>query len=91
MLTAASLAFIVNIGGAVFNWIFRKAGRRVTQIVIFLIALFAATYYQYGAQFPVFQSAVAGAIVLFSMAVAFYEVLLKYFPLFAGPQEEIKS
>lgn len=85
MLTAAALAFAVNIGGAVFNWIFQKAGRVTTQVVIFTLAVIAAIATEYGSAIPHFQDVLTGAIVLFSMAVAFYEVILGYFPLFAGP------
>lgn len=85
MLTAAALAFLVNIGGALFNWIFQRAGRTATQVVIFALALIAAVYWQYSAAVPAVQNVVAAAILLFSLAVTFYEVLLGYFPLFKGP------
>jgi hypothetical protein len=85
MLTAAALAFLVNIGGAVFNWVFKKVGRGVTQGVIFALALIAAVYWQYGSAFPTLQNYISVAVVIFSMAVAFYEVILRYFPTFSGP------
>lgn len=87
MLTAAALAFAVNVGGAVFNWIFQRAGRLTTQIVLFVIAIAAAAYWQYHGLVPGLESLVSGALILFSMAVAFYEVLLKYFPAFSGPSQ----
>ena len=86
MLTAAALAFIINVATAVFNWVFQKVGRVGTQVFIFVLALGAAAYSQYGSQFPTFQNDLTAAIVLFSLAVAFYEVILKYFPAFSGPQ-----
>lgn len=87
MLTAAALAFAVNLAGAVFNWVFQKAGRLTTQVVIFALALLAAVYYQYFADIPSVSNAVQIAIVIFSMAVSFYEVLLKYSPVFSGPKD----
>lgn len=87
MITAAALAFLVNVGGAVFNWIFQKAGRLTTQIVIFALALCAALYFQYGSLYPTLKETVQTAIVIFSLAVAFYEVILRYFPAFSGPQQ----
>lgn len=86
MLTATALAFMVNIAGAAFNWLYQKSGRVTTQVVIFMLALIAAVYYQYLAHIPGIQEAVQMAIILFSMAVAFYEVILRYFPFFSGPK-----
>lgn len=86
MLTAAALAFLVNVGGAAFNWLFQRVGRVGTQVAIFILALATAGYYQYSVNFPDLVSVVQTAIVLFSMAVAFYEVILSYFPLFSGPK-----
>jgi hypothetical protein len=86
MLTAAALAFLVNIGGAVFNWVFKKVGRIGTQVVIFALALLAAAYYQYSVDYPDVVATVQSAVVLFSIAVAFYEVVLNRFPIFSGPQ-----
>lgn len=91
MLTAAALAFAINIGGGIFNWIFQKAGRLATQATIFVLALLAAVYWQYHGLVPGLADVITGAIVLFSMAVAFYEVLLGYFPAFAGPTDKVPS
>lgn len=91
MLTAAALVFLINVGTAVFNWLFQRVGRFGTQVFIFALALIAALYWQYGTQFPSLQGYVQAAIVLFSLAVAFYEVLLRYFPAFSGPQEPVLS
>ncbi len=88
MLTAAGLAFLVNIGGAIFNWIYKKAGRFTTQCVIFALALLAALWFQYSAGYPQLQGILTSAVVLFSMAVAFYEVILGYFPVFSGPEKK---
>jgi len=85
MLTTAGLAFLINIGTAVFNWLFQKVGRVGTQVFIFVLALIGAAYAQYGSAFPSFQNDLAAAVILFSLAVAFYEVLLRYFPAFSGP------
>lgn len=85
MLTATALAFAVNIAGALFNWIFQKAGRVTTQVVIFSFALIAALYARYGSALPSLQEWVQTAIVIFSLAVSFYEVILNYFPAFSGP------
>lgn len=87
MLTAAALAFVINIGGAVFNWIFQKVGRIGTQVFIFALALIGAVYWQYGQTMPGLSDIIQAAVVLFSMAVAFYEVILKYFPTFSGPAQ----
>lgn len=85
MLTATALAFAVNVGGAVFNWIFKEVGRVGTQIVLFALALIAAFWYTYGANFPGIGNYLGIALTIFSLAVTFYEVLLRYFPMFSGP------
>lgn len=83
MLTAAALALLVNVATGIFNWMFAKVGRVGTQIFIFVIALFAALYWQYG---QAYSEIVQTAIILFCMAVGFYEAILQYFPIFKGPQ-----
>lgn len=85
LLTGIALTFAVNIGGAVFNWIYNKAGRTTTQIVIFVLALIAALVYQYQAQIPGLWGWLQTGALIFSGAVAIYEVILTYFPTFAGP------
>lgn len=85
MLTAAALAFVINIAGAAFNWIYKEAGRFTTQVVLFMVALIAAGWYTYGNNFPGIGMYLGIALTIFSLAVTFYEVLLKYFPLFSGP------
>lgn len=87
MLTATALAFAVNIGGAVFNWVFQRVGRVWTQVAIFALAVLAAIYYQYSTDFPGIVNLVQVSVVIFSMAVAFYEVLLKQIAsVFSGPK-----
>lgn len=85
MLTATALAFAVNVAGAAFNWIFQRVGRVGTQIVIFVFALVAALWYTYSTSFPGVSQYLQITLVIFSLAVTFYEVLLGYFPAFKGP------
>ncbi len=86
MLTGAALALAINVLTAVFNWVYQKAGRVVTQVFIFVLALIGAAYWQYHGLLPGVAALIAGAVAIFSLAVAFYEVILSYFPLFTGPQ-----
>lgn len=84
MLTVSALAFLVNIGGAIFNWTYKEAGRVWTQVIIFALALIAALWYLYQGLVPNLQSYLTAAVGVFCLAVAFYEVILGYFPAFSG-------
>lgn len=77
LLTVAALAFAVNIlASLVKNFIAPRFGTLGVQAVIFVLATIGAFYFIYGAQFPAIQSLVVAGGVVFSTAVAFYEVIL---------------
>ena len=63
MLTAAALAFLLNIAGGVFNWIFQKAGRLTTQVVLFALALIGAGWGAISDQESIVGGAMKGAFV----------------------------
>lgn len=91
MLTGAVLAFVVNIVGAVINWSFVKIGRKATQACLFVIALGVALYYHYAPGFPGLVEWVGTAGIIFSAAVAIYEVFLNQFPVFSGPSVPLNT
>lgn len=86
MLTAAALTFAVNVATAVLKWLTGRIGKLGTQIVVFALALVAALFWTYQEQVPGLAAVIAAAIGIFSMAVAFYEVVLSRIPFFKGPE-----
>jgi len=91
-MTEIALVFLVNaITSVVKRWIFPKYGKFGVQVIAFALATIGAVYYTYHNEIPGLQNVVAAAISLFSLAVAFYEVILQYIPLFKGPAIEKES
>jgi hypothetical protein len=86
MLTVTALAFLTTVVGGVLNWVYKTAGRLTTQVILFVAALIFALWETYGSNFPNIGTWLGQAVVIFSMAVAAYEVILHYFPAFSGPQ-----
>lgn len=85
MITEIALVFLVNvITSFVKKWVYPKYGRIGTQVLAFLAALLGALYYTYSFKLPGLKAFVESALAIFSLAVAFYEVVLKYIPFFQG-------
>jgi hypothetical protein len=90
MITAASiisvgaLAFLVNVlTSLVKNFIQPKFGSIGVQVFAFILALIGAFYILYGANIPNLQSWVVAAGAIFSVAVAYYEVILNKISVFS--------
>ncbi len=85
-MTEASLVLAVTVLTSIIKrWVYPKYGRIGTQVLAFALATIGATYYVYAKNIPGLQEIVTAAITLFSLSVAFYEVLLQYIPAFKGP------
>lgn len=83
MITGTVLIFLVNILTSVLKqWVYPRFGKIGVQVTVFLLALIGAAYYTYSRLFPDLETFVASAITIFSVAVAFYEVILSHLPLF---------
>jgi len=86
LLTPAALVFGINILTSVIKrWIYPTFGQFGTQVVAFILAAVGSLYFLYGGQYPGLTHLVAVAGVIFSTAVAFYEVILQHIPAFRGP------
>lgn len=87
ILSGAALVFGINIVTSVLkNWVFPKFGAFGVQVVAFVLALLGAFWVIYAAEFPGLQDLALAGGAVFSMAVAFYEVVLKHISFFReGP------
>ena len=86
-MSEVAIIFSINVLTSVLKrWIEPKWGKIGVQVTVFLLALIAAVYLSYG-QFVIgLSDIVGGAIGLFSLSVALYEVLLKHIGIFKGPE-----
>jgi len=82
-MTELAIVFLVNaVTSFLKGYIYPRFGKAGVHVLIFISALVGALYVTYGNQYMSLQQIVAEAIGLFALAVAFYEVLLQYFPMF---------
>ena len=82
MFTASAVVLVINVLTALLKkFVMPRFGRTGVQVVVFGLALVAAIYMNYGADYQVY---VAEAALVFSVAVALYEVLLSRLPFFKG-------
>lgn len=86
MLTAAALTFGINIATAALQWITTKFGRVTTQVVVFVLALLAATFVHFDFFGTGLKEWLLTAAAIFSASVTFYELVLQYIPFFQGPK-----
>lgn len=78
-----AITFVVNLATTFFKKVvFPRFGRTGVQVILFICALIGAVYYQYLQHVPSIKEIVAGAIAIFSMAIALYEVILSRFSFF---------
>lgn len=82
MFSAASLVIIVNVATALLKkFVMPKYGRVGVQVLVFALALAGAIYMNYGAAYKVY---VTDAAIVFSLAVALYEIILSRLSFFKG-------
>jgi len=85
MFTPLAVAFIINIAtSALKKVIFPRFGKTGVQTIVFICALVGAFYLTYVDQFPSIKVILVQAATLFSIAVAFYEVILSRLGIFSS-------
>ena len=85
LLTAAAITFLINVfTSLVKDWIYPKFGAFGVQIFVFILAIVGSLYVLYEGFYPGFKKTIEAAALIFSTAITFYEVLLKYIPWFKG-------
>jgi hypothetical protein len=87
MITAAALAFAVNVANAVIRWAFGRFGKLATQVLVFVLATVAAVLWYYRLQIPGLLDLAKTVAIIFSLNVAFYEVALSRLSFFKGPAQ----
>lgn len=87
--TPIYITFALNLLTSIAKrWIYPRFGVVGVQAFLFVLALIGAAYWMYKEQVPGLEAVIGAAIALFSMAVAFYEVLLQHIPVLKGPPVE---
>ncbi len=89
MVTAAAIVFAVNVFASILKrWVAPKFGRLGVQVTVFILAAIGALYASYHGQFPELKVWAEAALGVFSLSVAFYEVILSRLPVFKGGEVE---
>ena len=85
-MTTTAIVFIINIFTSLLKrYVYPKYGKLGVQVLVFILAFIAAIYFKYGYGVRVY---VTEALILFSSAVAIYEVILSRISVFK--QNDIK-
>ena len=85
LLTVGALAFATNIlTSLVKRWVYPTYGAFGLQVIAFALALIGAFVFLYGNQFPGLMDLLVAGGIIFSTAVAFYEVVLQRIDVFKG-------
>lgn len=86
MISTTALVFAINIiTSALKKWIYPNFGATGVQVFVFIAATIGAFYSIYGGNYPGLKDLVMSAVGVFSLAVAFYEVILSKIPVFEQP------
>lgn len=92
MLTLGAITLIINVATSVLKrYVYPKYGKFGVQLFAFACALIAAVYVTYKEQFPGVEEFVVTVLAIFSMAVAFYEVVLQNISWFKVNTPEIEK
>lgn len=76
-----AIVFGVNVLSSVLKrWVAPKFGKIGVQITVFVLAFIAAYIFLYGN----YEQLLNSTLAIFSVAVAFYEVILSRIPIFKG-------
>lgn len=89
MFSLAAITLIVNVLTSALKWMQAKLGGSAVHAVVFVLALVGALYLQYHTMYPTFTHYIETTGVVFSAAVALYEVLLSKIPFFQGPTTSV--
>ncbi len=85
MISAAALVFAVNILSSVLKkWVKPSFGKLGVQVTVFVLAAVGALYSTYNGSFPALKDWAVASLGVFSLSVAFYEVILSRISLFKG-------
>lgn len=72
-----AIIFLVNVFSSFLKrWIYPKYGATGIQVTVFVLALIGSIYLSFRDSISGLREVVEGALVIFSIAVSFYEVIL---------------
>lgn len=92
MITLGAITFTINIATSLLKqYVYPRYGKLGVQIFAFACALIAALYVSYKDQFPGLEEFIITVLAIFSMAVAFYEVVLQNLSWFKVNSPEIEE
>lgn len=84
-ISSTAIIFSVNVLTSVLKrWVYPKWGKTGVQVVVFCLALIGAVYPSLSVQFPSLQLFISNAIVIFTIAIASYEVIWSRISWFKG-------
>lgn len=83
MVTATAIVFAVNVLTSILKrWIYPRFGALGVQATAFILAFIAAIYVTWKSAVPGLEAYVINGLMVFSLAVTFYEVVLSHLPVF---------
>jgi len=92
MITLGAITLIINVATSLLKqFVYPRFGKLGVQIFAFACALIAALYVTYKEQFPGLEEFIITVLAIFSMAVAFYEVVLQNISWFKVNTPEIEE
>lgn len=82
-MTSAALIVLINLFTSFAKrYIMPTFGAAGVHVLVFVLSVFAALYVSYGKGVPAIKETIENAGVIFCLAVTFYEVALRYIPMF---------
>ena len=82
-MTELAVVFAVNVVGSFFKKVVApKWGKTGVQVLVFVAAVLGALYVKHAQDLPSLKALVTETLAVFSLSVAFYEVILSRFSLF---------
>jgi len=92
MLTLGAITLVINVATSLLKtYIYPRWGKLGVQIFAFNCAVIAALYVNYVGKFPGLEEFVLTAFGIFSLSVAFYEVVLQNISWFKVNNDEVEA
>jgi len=92
MITLGAITFAINVATSLLKkYVYPRYGKLGVQVFAFTCAVLAAIYVSYKDQFPGLETFFLAVLTIFSMSVAFYEVVLQNISWFKVNTPEIEK
>ncbi len=91
-ISASALVLLVNVFNSVLKrWVYPKFGKFGVQITAFILSTLGSVYFLYGGIYPGLVDLLSATAIVFSTAVAFYEVVLSRIDIFKVTTIEVEE